>query len=102
VAKLGLEASGVAAILCFTITKTRRGRRLTGAVLDAVVAHGRTQGWSAIEAYPFDAEAASKHGDDVAWPGPTEAFERGGFERIGSHWLDHPEYPRSIWRRALG
>lgn len=101
VAQVGLEAHLVAGITCITIAPELRGQRLQGSVLRALSEHGRAQGWRAIEGYPFDASAFAKHGKAVSWPGRVEGFVEAGYERVGAHWLDHPDSARSIYRVEL-
>ena len=101
VAALGVEAADTAGIVCFTLGRDERGRGRSASVLAALARYGATRGWKRLEGYPFDAAALEKHGDDVLWPGRPETFASAGFERIGAHWLEHADYPRSIWRRDL-
>ncbi len=101
VAALGESARATAGILCFAVAKNERGRGVQRDMLKALVPYARTQGWTAIEGYPFDASAIDKHGADVAWPGLTAAFAGAGFSRVGAHWLSRPEAERSVFRLDL-
>lgn len=101
VAQVGLEAHLVAGITCVTIAPELRGQRLQAEILTALAGYGRTRGWQAMEGYPFDASAFEKHGKAVSWPGRAEGFAAAGFVRVGAHWLDHPDWARSIYRLPL-
>jgi hypothetical protein len=101
VAKLGTEASSIAGITCITVAKERRSQKMQPAILRALTAYGKEQGWTAIEGYPFEEEAYAKHGKAIAWPGNAEGFRNADFEKIEPHWLSQADYPRAIYRKSL-
>lgn len=102
VAALGVEAGTTAGILCLTLAPALRGQGRQRDVAQALIAYGRAQGWTAIEAYPFDDEAVARQPERLAWPGFEGPFREAGYERIGAHWLARPpEYGRWICRRSL-
>ncbi len=101
VAQVGPAAKDIAGIVCITVAPEFRGKGLQAALLQALVEHGRAQGWTAIEGYPFDASAVEKHQDEVLWPGLTKGYETAGFNRTEAHWLSNPSAERSIFRRTL-
>lgn len=100
-AHVGEEARSVAGITCFTVVPEFRGQGMQARILEALKEYGRSQGWTAIEGYPFDASALEKHRDEVIWPGVTKGFAESGFQRVTEHWLNHPEAERSIYRYDL-
>lgn len=102
VARLGEEAGAVAGISCITLAPSERGRGLGLALLAALADYGRTQGWRAIEGYPFDEAALAQHGDKFSWPGVPRLFLQASFTRVDTHWSSAKDYPRSIFRRELG
>lgn len=102
VVQVGEEAKSVAGIMCFTMSPQHRGKGLQSRVLKALQEYGKEQGWTAIEAYPFDTSAIEKHKDLVVWPGISKGYIEAGFTRISSHWLSNPEAERSLFRIELG
>ena len=101
VAQVGEAARSIAGIVCFTLAPEYRGRNFQLEVLAALKEYGRAREWSAIEGYPFADEAIATHGDKLKWAGLSNGFERAGFERVGDHWLSHPDYKRSIYSLNL-
>jgi GNAT superfamily N-acetyltransferase len=101
VAQVGEAARSIAGIVCFTLAPEYRGRGFQLEVLSALKEYGRAREWSAIEGYPFADSAIATHGDKLKWAGLTNGFERAGFERVGDHWLNHPDYMRSIYSLQL-
>jgi GNAT superfamily N-acetyltransferase len=101
VAALGDQAGSIASIVCITASPTYRGSGFQVRALSALVDYGKTNGWKAIEGYPFDDSAIRKHGDVVFWPGFAKSYEKVGFTRIGEHWLNNPEAERSIYQIQL-
>ncbi|MEK7357434.1 MAG: hypothetical protein AAB250_13360 [Bdellovibrionota bacterium] len=102
VAKLGEEAGSVAGITCITIAPEFRSQKLQGDILRALGVYGAGLGWKAIEGYPFETSAYERHGKTVAWPGKVDGFSAAGYTRVDSHWLNHPEWERAIYRAELG
>lgn len=101
VAALGEEARLIAGITCITIAEKYRGQALQPELLRALNSYGKTQGWAAIEGYPFDESAYLKHGKTLAWPGNPKGFAKAGYERIEAHWMNNAGYERSIFRKSL-
>ena len=101
VGQLGDAARTVAAIICITRKTEARDRVTEASLLSALVPYAKQQGWSAIEGYPFDRETLDAKGEAVTWPGFPEDFQKTGFVRSGDHWLNSPEYARSIYRFEL-
>lgn len=101
VAKTGTDSNLVAGITCITIAPQFRSQKLQSEILISLKEYGRSLGWRAIEGYPFDELAYSKHGKAVSWPGKADGFTAAGFEFVGPHWLSHPDWPRSIYRAPL-
>lgn len=66
-------------------------------MLDALKPYAAEQGWSEIEGYPFEDEAFTKHGLGLDWAGFAGAYKKAGFDRVGPHWLNAADYPRSIY-----
>lgn len=101
IAQVGEDARSIAGITCFTIAPEFRGQGMQAKILEALKDYGHTQGWTAIEGYPFDASAIERHTDQVIWPGLPKGFADAGFQRIEAHWLSNPEAERSIYRAEL-
>lgn len=101
VAKVGEEANQIAGITCITISPELRSQKLQSEILVSLKAYGKNQGWKTIEGYPFEESAYKNHGKAVAWPGKVDGFIAAGFEKADSHWLNHPEWERSIYRAQL-
>ncbi len=101
VAHLGETAITVGGIVCISVAPERRGTGIQPALLNALLEYGKNQNWKAIEGYPFDDAAYERHGKAVAWPGKTDGFVKSGFKRVGEHWINHPEWPRSIYQIEL-
>lgn len=101
VAALGASAEKTAAIMCFNTVPKHRGKQKTVPVLEALVDYGRQQGWTGIEAYPFDDVAIAKQGAAILWPGRPEEFLDAGYNRIDTHWLSQPGYERSVYLKNI-
>lgn len=98
---IGTDAQKIAGILCFSLAPAFRGKGYQTLLLKELLPYAKNNGWTAIEGYPFDVEALTKHGDKVAWPGFPDSFLSAGFKRIDQHWLNNPDYPRSIFKVDL-
>lgn len=70
------------AILCFFVTRPRRGQRVAQALLEGAVAYARRQGAEVIEGYPFDTSGVS-----ATHRGHSAMFRSAGFERDGKRWF---------------
>jgi GNAT superfamily N-acetyltransferase len=69
-------------ILCFFVTRDRRGQGVKHALLEGAVAYAKERGARVIEGYPFDtAGISSTH------RGHSLVFAAAGFEREGKRWL---------------
>ena len=101
VAQVGENANQVAAITCLTIAPELRSQKLQVPILQALSEYGKAQGWKAIEGYPFESSAYEKHGKSVAWPGKAAGYISAGYSRTGAHWLNHPDFERSIYQIEL-
>lgn len=100
-ATLGAESTTIAGIVCITIAPSARKRGVQQSLLRELRTYGRSQGWKAIEGYPFDKSAIEKYKSDVIWPGTEKAFIASGFQRIDTHWLSNADAERSIYRIDL-
>jgi hypothetical protein len=101
VAAIGLEAAQIAGITCITITPEFRNQKLQGDILLELNKYGQQQGWKSIEGYPFEKSAFDKHGKSVSWPGKVDGFLTAGYKKMEPHWLNNPEWERSIYRVNL-
>lgn len=101
VAAVGESAKTIAGITCFTIAPSARGKGLQSKILNALKEYGKTQGWTAIEGYPFDASTLEKQKEHAIWPGLYKGFEGAGFKHLGPHWIMGPGWERSIYKAEL-
>lgn len=101
VVKTGEEANLVAGITCITISPELRSQKLQSEILLSLREYGKSLGWKTIEGYPYEEKAYQTHGKAIAWPGKVEGFVNAGFEKVGPHWLNHPEWERSIYSARL-
>jgi GNAT superfamily N-acetyltransferase len=101
VGQLGESSNTVAGITCFTVAPKFRKQGLQSKILKELIEYGKAQGWSSIEAYPFDRSAVEKHKDLVLWPGHTKGYVDAGFLKVGSHWLHSADAERSIFKVDL-
>lgn len=100
-AQVGESGKSTAAITCITIAARFRNRGFQTILLRELKTYGKAQGWTMIEGYPFDESALVKHKENVIWPGLTKGFIEARFERVAPHWLDSPDYRRSIYQMQL-
>ena len=82
-------------VTCFFIARPWRRRGLSVRLLEAAVAHARSQGATVVEGYPSVSRGA-RMADAFAWTGLVGTFERAGF-RIAVRASD----ARRIMRREL-
>jgi GNAT superfamily N-acetyltransferase len=95
---VGESAKTTAGITCFTVAPKYRGKGLQSQILVELLKYGKAQGWTSIEAYPFEKSALEKHGQSVLWPGLSKSYEEAGFKKIGPHWLNHPDWERALYK----
>lgn len=101
VAALGEIAGNIAAITCFTLAESARKQGYQRRVAVELLAYGRSEGWSAIEAYPFDDAVFAAH-PEASWSGFERPYLDAGFARTEAHWLSRPpEWTRWIVRAEL-
>lgn len=101
VGQLGDCAKTVAAIPCITRSEPFRAQVREADILKALVTYAKEQDWTAVEGYPFNRETIDNSGAAVTWPGFPEDFIEAGFIRVADHWLNSPEYKRSIYRLEI-
>jgi GNAT superfamily N-acetyltransferase len=71
-------------VLCFFVTRLRRGQRIAHDLLEGAVRYAREQDAELIEGYPFDTA-----GNGAAHRGHSRTFEATGFQRDGNRWFRH-------------
>lgn len=98
---VGEAAKTTAGITCLTVNPEKRGAGLQGKILLELIEYGKKAGWTAIEGYPFEKAAVERHSRKVVWPGIEKGFVEAGFNKAGPHWLNHPEWERSIYKVLL-
>jgi len=85
---------------CFRVRPGYRGRGISHALLDGVVAYARSQGAPAIEGYPVD-----NHGEKVdltmAYVGTRKLFETAGFSKAADTSSVAGGFPRVLMRLDL-
>lgn len=99
--QVGEIAKTTAGITCFTLAPAMRGKGLQAEILKELIRYGKEQGWTSIEAYPFEKSAVEKHGAGVLWPGLAKGYLEAGFQNVGPHWLSQPEWERSLLKFEL-
>ena len=89
-------------IVCFSVSRSARGRGVGTALLDAAVAHARGCGAVAVEAYPVVVEPGDRVAAGSAFPGTLSMFERAGFVVVADRASDpSSRYRRVVVRREL-
>ncbi|WP_413612322.1 hypothetical protein [Bdellovibrio sp. HCB-110] len=101
VVQIGEKARTTAGILCFAVPEEFRNQGTQKRVLLALKEYGKTNGWSAIEAYPFSDYAIAKYGKSLLWAGRRKKFEQAGFKLVGEHWLSSSDVIRHIYKMPL-
>jgi hypothetical protein len=97
VANIGESAKTTACVPCLTRNPKHRNSIQESELLISLQKYGKSQGWTALEGYPFDQSAIEKYGDALTWPGVIQSFQSAGFERSAAHWLSNSECERSIY-----
>ncbi|TCC25674.1 GNAT family N-acetyltransferase [Kribbella speibonae] len=91
------DDESVWAVTCMTVRKGFRGRGLTYHLARATIAHARSRGARALEAYPM----LTQPGKTITWGelhvGPHQAFEEAGFRQV-----THPTLRRTVMRIDFG
>jgi len=80
----GVEEAGDApgavwSLTCFFVSRPVRGQGVTRQLIEAAIAHARTQGAHSIEAYPVDPESPS-----YRFMGFLGTFKAMGFQEVGT------------------
>lgn len=85
-------------LVCFVVPPARRGQGVARALLAGAVAHARSRGAVALEAYPVD-----KHppGDAAwLWNGALSSYRKAGFVEVARRRPERPVVRR--WFRGVG
>ncbi|HEX7158279.1 MAG TPA: GNAT family N-acetyltransferase [Edaphobacter sp.] len=95
-----LDDLDVWSIVCFVVSKTERGRGLTGELLEAAMGYAITHGAPALEAYPVD-PGDGRVAAAVGYTGLLSTFEAAGFKVVRA--VDSPQATvrRVIVRREV-
>ena len=89
-------------IVCFAVSSSVRGRGVGRALLDAAVAHARSRGAEALEAYPVRLDEAEAIHPDAAFTGTLPMFEGAGFRVVADRASDpSSSNPRVVVRKSL-
>ncbi len=72
-----LDDTPVWSISCLFVARPWRKRGVSGALIEAAVAHARARGAKIVEGYPVD--PAAPQADAFVWTGIASAYERAGF-----------------------
>lgn len=68
-------------VACFYVPRVERGHGIGGVLLDAAVAHARSQGADVVEGYPVDAEAGQVDPSSL-FTGTVRLFRSAGFRSV--------------------
>jgi GNAT superfamily N-acetyltransferase len=90
-----VDEAPVWSITCFFVERSRRGKGLTRALVEAAVRHAKAGGAKLVEAYPVDLRR--QVADDVLYHGAASTFRALGFEEVARRSPTRP-----ILRRATG
>jgi GNAT superfamily N-acetyltransferase len=71
-------------IVCFYVSRRRRGEGISSALLDGALTYAREHGAPVIEAYARDA-GDERVSADSAFPGTVSLFERAGFREVARY-----------------
>jgi GNAT superfamily N-acetyltransferase len=85
---------------CVRVRPGHRGRGISHALLDGVVAYARAQGAPAVEGYPVD-NGTAKVDLTMAYVGTRALFERAGFTKVADTDAVSGGFPRVLMRRDL-
>ena len=96
-----LDDRPVWSVVCFVVAKARRGRGLTGRLLDGAVSFAASHGAPAVEAYPAD-PADTRMPDAYAYTGTLQTFLAAGFEIVAPTTSRTGGRPRVVVRKELG
>ena len=89
-------------VVCFAVSEAARGRGVARTLLEAAVEHARTQGATAVEAYPVRLAADEAIHPDAAFTGTLPLFERAGFTVVAERASDpSSSHQRVVVRREL-
>jgi GNAT superfamily N-acetyltransferase len=95
-----LDERPVWSIVCFVVSRRVRGRGVARVLLDAAVAHARSAGAPAIEAYPAD-PGGKRLTAAAAYTGTLAVFEAAGFVKLADTLSRTGGVPRVLVRREL-
>lgn len=72
---------GIWSLNCLYVTPAARGHGLVGALLEGAVAHARSCGARAVQAYPVDTQDGQVHPDEL-FTGTASTFAAAGFVEV--------------------
>ncbi|HJR54835.1 MAG TPA: GNAT family N-acetyltransferase [Gemmatimonadota bacterium] len=75
-----LDETPVWSISCLFVARPWRKQGVSGALIEAAVAHARSRGAKIVEGYPVD--PAARQADAFVWTGIASAYERAGFREM--------------------
>ena len=90
-----LDDDGIWAVTCFVVRARHRRRGVSGALLDAAVAHARACGAHTVEGYPVDAAERPNAGSGT-YRGRLSTFAAAGFVVVA-----RPRLGRAVVRLAV-
>lgn len=82
-------------VVCFYIAKPFRRSGLSGALLEAAVAHARKRGARIVEGYPVEPRKGAMP-DVFAWTGLASTFRRAGFREVARRSDTRPILRRTV------
>jgi GNAT superfamily N-acetyltransferase len=96
-----LDDEPVWSIVCFAVSKTARGERLTDRLLGAAVDFARERGAGTLEAYPVDVPEGEAIDPNALYTGRLSVFVRAGFDVAAPTDSSAGGRPRVLVRRRL-
>ncbi len=96
-----LDGEPVWSIVCFAVSRSARGERLTEALLDAAIRWARDQGATALEAYPVELGDDEAINPNALYTGRLSIFLRAGFQVVAPTESTAGGKPRVVVRRRL-